>query len=83
VVRVYIEFFLTLVGLISGFSIIKGVFRFFLLCELLFCCMFLFVTYIAYGLERDTEDVDEVYIAFRYIFIKAFLCLYNESAMFF
>jgi hypothetical protein len=36
----------------------------------------------AYGLERETEDVHEVYIAFRYIFIKVFLCLYSESVIF-
>jgi len=27
-----------------------------------FCCLFLFITQIAYGLELDTEDVDEVFI---------------------
>ena len=33
-------------------------------------------------LERNTVDVDEVFIAFKCLFIKEYLCLYSESVMF-
>jgi hypothetical protein len=39
----------------------------YLLCEFLFYYSFLFITWIAYNLERNTEDVDEVFITFKYL----------------
>jgi len=36
------------------------------------------------GLERDAEDVNELFIAFKWCVYKSFfLCLYSESVMFF
>jgi hypothetical protein len=34
-----------------------------------------------YVLERDTKDVDEVFIIFKCLFIKIILCLYSGSVM--
>jgi hypothetical protein len=43
-----------------------------LLCELLFCYLFLFFTWVAYDLERDTENVDEVFITLKCLLTKVF-----------
>jgi len=33
--------------------------------------------------QRDTEDVDELVVVFKCIFIKIGLCRYSENVMFF
>jgi hypothetical protein len=38
--------------------------------------LFVLIIWIAYILERDTEDVDEVLITFKFLFIKVFFCLF-------
>jgi len=45
--------------------------------------LFVLVFYLnSLRLERNTVDVDEVFIAFKCLFIKEYLCLYSESVMF-
>jgi len=75
----YINFFYTVVQ----YNNLRVFLGFFVMWIVFFCCLFLFITWIAYSLERDTEDVDEVYDTFEYVFINVFLYLYSESVMFF
>ena len=59
----------------------EGYFGAFLVCGFLFCCLFLFITWIAYfDLQRNTEDFDEVVYYLKVgLLIKVFLCLNSES----